>query len=162
MFNSTYYHYFLGVAITIVMIPLNKFIADKIGSLSTKMMSAKDERVQSMAEMLTGIRVVKFMSWEPYFAEKVHQARTKELKYLKGRKYLDAICVYLWCTTPVLISVLTFATYVLLGNTLTAAKVNKSLFYEPFEFLFPHDFTGYFLYLIVKLKLDFKKALTML
>ena len=76
-----------------------------------------------MAEMLTGIRVVKFMSWEPYFAEKVHQARTKELKYLKGRKYLDAICVYLWCTTPVLISVLTFATYVLLGNSLTAAKV---------------------------------------
>ena len=123
MFNRTYFHYFLGVGITIFMIPLNKFIADKIGSLSTKMMSAKDERVQSMAEMLTGIRVVKFMSWEPYFAEKVHQARTKELKYLKGRKYLDAICVYLWCTTPVLISVLTFATYVLLGNTLTAAKV---------------------------------------
>ena len=80
-----------------------------------------------MAEMLTGIRVVKFMSWEPYFAEKVHQARTKELKYLKGRKYLDAICVYLWCTTPVLISVVTFATYVLLGNTLTAAKVKHTV-----------------------------------
>ena len=39
-----------------------------------------------------------------------------------GRKYLDALCVYLWATTPVLISVLTFVTFVLLGNTLTAAK----------------------------------------
>merc|ERR1719394_985685 len=67
------------------------------------------------------------MSWEPYFAQKIHQARSKELKFLKGRKYLDAICVYLWATTPVLISVLTFATYVLLGNTLTAAKVFTSV-----------------------------------
>jgi hypothetical protein len=35
--------------------------------------------------------------------------------------------VYLWATTPVLISVLTFVTFVLLGNTLTAAKA-RSLF----------------------------------
>ena len=38
-------------------------------------------------------------------------------------KYLDALCVYFWATTPVLISIMTFFTYVLLGNTLTAAKV---------------------------------------
>ena len=49
--------------------------------------------------------------------------RTAELKSLKGRKYLDALCVYFWATTPVLISILTFATYVALGNRLTAAKV---------------------------------------
>ena len=30
-----------GVGITILMIPLNKFVADKIGSLRTKMMEAK-------------------------------------------------------------------------------------------------------------------------
>ena len=113
--------------ITIFTLLHKKYIADKIGSLSTEMMSAKDERVQNMAEMLSGVRVVKFMSWEPYFAQKIHQARSKELKFLKGRKYLDAICVYLWATTPVLISVLTFATYVLLGNTLTAAKVFTSV-----------------------------------
>lgn len=49
--------------------------------------------------------------------------RDQELKYLKGRKYLDAICVYFWATTPVVISILTFGTYVLLGNKLTAATV---------------------------------------
>ena len=41
-----------------------------------------------------------------------------------GRKYLDAWCVYFWATTPVLISILTFTTYSLMGNKLTAAKVN--------------------------------------
>ena len=49
--------------------------------------------------------------------------RTKELSKLKGRKYLDALCVYFWATTPVLISILTFTTYVAFGNKLTAAKV---------------------------------------
>lgn len=50
-----------------------------------------------------------------------------ELKYLKGRKYLDALCVYFWATTPVLISILTFGTYVLLGNKLTAATIFTSM-----------------------------------
>lgn len=50
--------------------------------------------------------------------------RSSELKSLAGRKYLDALCVYFWATTPVLISILTFSTYVALGHKLTAAKVS--------------------------------------
>ena len=80
-----------------------------------------------MSELLSGIRVIKYFGWEPYFAQKVFKSREDELKYLKGRKYLDAICVYLWATTPVLISVLTFAIFALLGNDLTAAKVFTSV-----------------------------------
>ena len=116
-----------GVGVTVLMIPLNKLIADKIGNLSTNMMQAKDERVQSMSELLVGFRVCKYLGWEGFFSSKISKSREEELKYLKGRKYLDAICVYLWCTTPVLISVLTFATFVLIGNVLTAAKVFTSV-----------------------------------
>lgn len=112
-----------GVVITILLIPINKCIANKIGSLSTKMMSAKDKRVSIMSEILSGIRVIKYFTWEEIFKEKVQQTRQEELKYLAGRKYLDALCVYLWATTPVLISVLTFVIYVMAGNSLTAAKV---------------------------------------
>lgn len=57
----------------------------------------------------------------------VAEMRDGELKYLKGRKYLDAWCVYFWATTPVLISILTFGTYVLMGNKLTAATVFTSM-----------------------------------
>jgi ATP-binding cassette subfamily C (CFTR/MRP) protein 10 len=52
------------------------------------------------------------------------ELRELELKYLRGRKYLDALCVYFWATTPVLISIFTFVSYVLLGNKLTAATVS--------------------------------------
>ena len=120
--------YFLaGVIITVLLIPINKVIANKIGDLSTKMMEAKDGRVSIMSELLSGVRVIKYFNWEGVFTDKVNTVRSKELKYLAGRKYLDALCVYLWATTPVLISVLTFVIYVLLGNTLTAARVFTSV-----------------------------------
>jgi len=54
--------------------------------------------------------------------------RELELKYLRSRKYLDALCVYFWATTPVVMSILTFVTYVLLGNKLTAATVCGLIF----------------------------------
>lgn len=76
-----------------------------------------------MNELLHGIRVIKFYAWETYFADRVETFRRAELHSLKGRKYLDALCVFFWATTPVLISILTFSTYVLMGNQLTAAKV---------------------------------------
>ena len=77
-----------------------------------------------MNEMLCGIRVLKFYAWENLFTDRINELRGKELQSLKGRKYLDALCVYFWATTPVLISILTFTTYALLGHQLTAAKVN--------------------------------------
>lgn len=78
-----------------------------------------------MNEVLYGIRVVKFYAWEEHFRTRIQALREAELKSLKGRKYLDAMCVYFWATTPVLISILTFTTYSLMGNQLTAAKVSS-------------------------------------
>lgn len=112
-----------GVFFTIILIPINKLIASKIGELSVKLMEQKDERVACMAEILRGIRVLKIHVWEQHFLEKILKIRNCELKYLKARKYLDALCVYFWATTPVLISILTFTTYSLMGNQLTASTV---------------------------------------
>lgn len=79
-----------------------------------------------MAEVLFGIRVLKFYNWEQHFAWKIGEHRKRELSHLKALKYLDAVCVYTWAALPVVISILTFVTYVLLGNQLTAAKVSRS------------------------------------
>lgn len=80
---------------------------------------------QLMTEILFGIRVIKFYTWEPHFTQKVADCRKQELAHLKALKYLDAVCVYTWAALPVVISILTFITYVLLGHQLTAAKVGN-------------------------------------
>ncbi|XP_078671973.1 ATP-binding cassette sub-family C member 10-like [Branchiostoma floridae x Branchiostoma belcheri] len=116
-----------GLAFAVLLIPINRWLAIKIGKLSNDMMLQKDARVKLMNEILYGIRVIKFYAWESTFQEKVRRLRQLELKSLRGRKYLDALCVYFWATTPVLISILTFTTYSALGNKLTAAKVFTSV-----------------------------------
>lgn len=88
--------------------------------------------IQTMNELIYGIRVVKFFAWENFFLDRVNTQRSAELSSLKARKYLDALCVYFWATTPVLISILTFTTYSLLGNQLTAPKVKRERFHARF------------------------------
>ncbi|XP_073527733.1 ATP-binding cassette sub-family C member 10 [Phyllobates terribilis] len=80
-----------------------------------------------MTELLSGMRVVKFYTWERHFSRCVSSLRAQELQNLRAIKLLDAGCVYLWAALPLLISIITFITYVLLGHQLTAAKVFTSL-----------------------------------
>ncbi|CAL7934283.1 unnamed protein product [Xylocopa violacea] len=116
-----------GVIFAIILIPINKVIANQIGKLSTKLMECKDQRVKLTGETLHGLTTIKLNVWEDHFLRNILKLRENEIKYLRGRKYLDALCVYFWATTPVLISILTFATYVLIGNELDAKTVFTSM-----------------------------------
>ncbi|ETE68516.1 Multidrug resistance-associated protein 7, partial [Ophiophagus hannah] len=82
---------------------------------------------QLMTELLGGMRVIKFYAWEPHFDARVKACRAKELKSLRAIKYLDAVCVYLWAALPVVVSIVIFITYVLLGHQLSATKVFTAL-----------------------------------
>uniref|UniRef100_A0A8C4HSN9 ATP-binding cassette sub-family C member 10 n=1 Tax=Dicentrarchus labrax TaxID=13489 RepID=A0A8C4HSN9_DICLA len=116
-----------GLGVALLLVPFNKFLASRILSNNKQMLRCKDSRVKLMTEILFGIRVIKFYNWEPHFTQKVADCRKQELSHLKAIKYLDAMCVYTWAALPVVISILTFVTYVLLGHQLTAAKVFTTL-----------------------------------
>ncbi|XP_056137092.1 ATP-binding cassette sub-family C member 10 [Lampris incognitus] len=116
-----------GLGVALLLVPLNKLLASRILDNNKHMLRHKDSRVKMMAEILFGIRVIKFYGWEPHFTRKIAGYRKQELSRLKAIKYLDAVCVYTWAALPVVISILTFVTYVLLGHKLTAAKVFTTL-----------------------------------
>ncbi|KAG7492992.1 hypothetical protein MATL_G00021320 [Megalops atlanticus] len=116
-----------GLGLALLLVPLNKLVATCIMENNKQLLKHKDTRVKLMAEMLYGMRVIKFYTWEPHFAQKITDCRKQELCHLKTIKYLDAVCVYTWAALPVVISILTIITYVLLGHELTAAKVFTAL-----------------------------------
>lgn len=60
-----------GVFFAIALIPINRCVAKKIGSLSTNLMAAKDKRVSMSTETLRGIKQVKLLAWEDVFTEKL-------------------------------------------------------------------------------------------
>ncbi|NXX28875.1 MRP7 protein, partial [Nicator chloris] len=116
-----------GVALAMLLVPINKIIANCIMVNNKKMLKHKDTRVKLMTEFLCGIRVIKFYVWEKHFSTRINAWRAKELQKSRTIGYLDALCVYLWAALPVVVSIAIFLTYVLLGHQLTATKVFTAL-----------------------------------
>ncbi|KAL0039364.1 hypothetical protein WJX79_004967 [Trebouxia sp. C0005] len=127
LYTQVRYAFLAGLAVVVLLIPVNRWLATKIEAASERMMAHKDARLQLMGELLRGIHQVKLSAWEPRFITKVNEARTGEMKALAVRKYLDALCVYFWAATSLLFSLFTFGLFVLLGHKLTAEVVFTSL-----------------------------------
>uniref|UniRef100_A0A8C0KFV6 ATP-binding cassette sub-family C member 10 n=1 Tax=Canis lupus dingo TaxID=286419 RepID=A0A8C0KFV6_CANLU len=116
-----------GLILALLLVPVNKVIATRIMASNQEMLQHKDARVKLMTELLSGVRVIKFFGWEQALGARVEACRAQELGRLRVIKYLDAACVYLWAALPVVISIVIFITYVLMGHQLTATKVFTAL-----------------------------------
>nr|XP_006202029.1 multidrug resistance-associated protein 7 isoform X1 [Vicugna pacos] len=116
-----------GLILALLLVPVNKVIATRIMASNQEMLQHKDARVKLVTELLSGIRVIKFFGWEQALGARVEASRTRELGRLRVIKYLDAACVYLWAALPVVIAIIIFITYVLMGHQLTATKVFTAL-----------------------------------
>lgn len=95
-----------GLAVMIVLIPVNGVIANKAKNLQIKQMKNKDERVKLMNEVLNGIKVLKLYAWEPSFEQQVLKIRDKEVHVLKQAAYLNAGTSFIWSCAPFLVSCL--------------------------------------------------------
>ncbi|KAI9089508.1 hypothetical protein K1719_029113 [Acacia pycnantha] len=123
LYTQVKFAFVSGLAITILLIPVNKWISKLIANATEKMMKQKDERIRRTGELLTYIRTLKMHAWELLFSGWLMETRSSEVKHLATRKYLDAWCVFFWATTPTLFSLFTFGLYALMGNQLDAAMV---------------------------------------
>ncbi|KAH9715829.1 multidrug resistance-associated protein 11 [Citrus sinensis] len=118
LYTQVKFAFVSGLAITILLIPVNKWIANLIANATEKMMKQKDERIRRTGEILTHVRTLKMYGWEQIFSSWLMETRSSET-----RKYLDAWCVFFWATTPTLFSLFTFGLFALMGHQLDAAMV---------------------------------------
>ncbi|XP_042683721.1 multidrug resistance-associated protein 1 isoform X3 [Centrocercus urophasianus] len=118
-----------GVAVMILLVPVNAVMAMKTKTYQVAQMKSKDNRIKLMNEILNGIKVLKLYAWELAFREKVLEIRQKELKVLKKSAYLAAVGTFTWVCAPFLVALSTFAVYVKVdeNNVLDAQKAFVSL-----------------------------------
>lgn len=93
----------IGLAVMIILIPVNGVIANKVKTLQIRQMKNKDERVKLMNEILSGIKVLKLYAWEPSFEEQVQKIREREIKVLKEAAYLNAGTSFIWSCAPFMV-----------------------------------------------------------
>ncbi|KAJ4949341.1 hypothetical protein JOQ06_020856 [Pogonophryne albipinna] len=118
-----------GLAVIVLMGPINGLIANKARKIQIKSMKFKDKRLKIMNEILNGMKILKLYAWEPSFQTQVEDIREKELKVMKKFAYLSSISVFVFNTAPALISLATFAVFVGVSpsNILTAEKAFTSI-----------------------------------
>ncbi|XP_030806740.1 LOW QUALITY PROTEIN: canalicular multispecific organic anion transporter 1 [Camarhynchus parvulus] len=113
-----------GIATLLLLLPINAFLVAKAKTIQERNMKNKDERMKIMTEILNGIKILKLFAWEPSFEKRVNEIRALELKNLVNFGYLQSVSVFAFTCAPFLVSLASFAVYVLVdeNNILDAQK----------------------------------------
>ena len=82
--------YLLGLAVMILMIPLNGVTGQRMKVYQQAQMKNKDQRSRLMDEILNGIKVLKLYAWERPFKNGVMDIRSQEMAALLKTAYLNA------------------------------------------------------------------------
>ncbi|XP_014446420.1 multidrug resistance-associated protein 4 [Tupaia chinensis] len=112
-----------GMAVLLVLLPLQSCIGKLFSSLRSKTATFTDIRIRTMNEVVTGIRIIKMYAWEKSFADLITSLRRKEISKILRSSYLRGMNLASFFVASKIIVFVTFTTYVLLGNVITASRV---------------------------------------
>ncbi|KAI0048026.1 multidrug resistance-associated ABC transporter [Auriscalpium vulgare] len=99
--------------------PLNSALAKRSIRINKGLMAARDKRMGVLNELIGAIKFIKFFAWESRWIERIQDSRNTELSWLFKARANKAAFDGVWELAPVLVSVVSFLIFVLLGNELT-------------------------------------------
>lgn len=112
-----------GMAVLVILLPLQSCLGKLFSSLRSKTAAFTDARIRTMNEVITGMRIIKMYAWEKSFADLITNLRKKEISKILGSSYLRGMNLASFFIANKVILFVTFTTYVLLGNEITASHV---------------------------------------
>ena len=111
----------------LLLVPINGIAVSQMEMIRMEVIGLTDSRVALMNELLSGVRIAKFMCSEEHFKTKLLDIRKRELELLRSQSYWHAFTSFLVFITPTITSVFTFVTYAALGNVLDARSIFTAL-----------------------------------
>ncbi|XP_047424944.1 multidrug resistance-associated protein 1-like isoform X2 [Mugil cephalus] len=120
---------FAGIIAVVLVFPLNGFIAKVRSKLQEVQMKFTDSRIKLMNEILGGVKILKFYSWEEAFLQRVNVLRDNELNALRTSQILYSVSLASFNSSSFLIALSVFGVYVLIDeqNVLDAQKIFVSV-----------------------------------
>lgn len=117
LFNLVGVSMFAGIAVMIIMIPLNGMIARMMKRLQISQMANKDSRSRLMTEILNNIKSIKLYAWNTAFMNKLSHIRNDlELNTLRKIGATQSVANFTWQSTPFLVSCSTFTVFLLTSD----------------------------------------------
>lgn len=114
---------FAGIALMVLMLPVNLFIARQFNKVQNQILKGTDARIHATNEVLQNIRIIKYFAWEQRFQDVVNEKRKAELKSLRKRYILWSTAATVWYGTPILITFLSFFLYTVVEKKQLAPSI---------------------------------------
>ncbi|XP_068864472.1 ATP-binding cassette sub-family C member 4 isoform X2 [Aphelocoma coerulescens] len=112
-----------GMAVLIILLPVQTCIGRLFSSLRSKTAALTDVRIRTMNEVISGMKIIKMYAWEKSFAELVNGLRRKEIAMVMKSSYLRGLNLASFFVASKITVFMTFMSYVLLGNSISASRV---------------------------------------
>ncbi|GAB2214047.1 hypothetical protein Droror1_Dr00018380 [Drosera rotundifolia] len=117
----------IGAVLLVLLFPIQTFIISKMQKNTKEGLQRTDKRIGLMNEILAAMDTVKCYAWENSFQEKVQNVRAEELSWIRKAQLLGAVNSFILNGIPVLVTVVSFGVFSLLGGDLTPARAFTSL-----------------------------------
>jgi ABC-type multidrug transport system fused ATPase/permease subunit len=117
----------VGALMLVLLFPVQTVIISKMQKLTKEGLQRTDKRISLMNEVLAAMDTVKCYAWEQSFQSKVQDIRDDELSWFRRAQLLAALNSFILNSIPVIVTVVSFGVYSLLGGDLTPAKAFTSL-----------------------------------
>ncbi|XP_072478214.1 ATP-binding cassette sub-family C member 4 isoform X3 [Notamacropus eugenii] len=112
-----------GMVVLLILLPLQTCFGKLFSSFRSQTAAFTDVRIRTMNEVITGMRIIKMYAWEKPFSDLIAYLRKKEISKILKSSYLRGMNMASFFVANKIIVFVTFATYVLLGNTISASRV---------------------------------------
>ncbi|XP_061693359.1 ATP-binding cassette sub-family C member 4-like [Syngnathoides biaculeatus] len=112
-----------GVAVIAFMMPVQTWFGKLFGIFRSKTAVLTDNRIRIMNEVVSGIRIIKMYAWENPFSSLVTESRRKEINQIMKSSYLRGLNMASFFASSKIVVFVTFAVYVMLGNSISASRV---------------------------------------
>ncbi|OMO92328.1 hypothetical protein COLO4_17672 [Corchorus olitorius] len=117
----------LGALLLVLMFPVQTVVISRMQKLSKEGLQRTDKRIGLMNELLAAMDTVKCYAWENSFQSKVQGVRDDELSWFRKASLLGALNSFILNSIPVVVTVVSFGLFTLLGGDLTPARAFTSL-----------------------------------
>ncbi|KAG0234216.1 hypothetical protein BGX31_004638 [Mortierella sp. GBA43] len=102
---------FVGMGVMLLTFPVHHLAAKKYSKIQEQLMETRDRRVGLMSELLQGIRMIKFFTWENNIRKKIMEVRDQELRRFIRLYIINTLFTLLWFGSPILVTVISFTAY---------------------------------------------------
>lgn len=112
-----------GIGFLLITTPGQAYLMKFLFAVRKKTMVWTDKRVKLLQEILGGVRIVKYMSWEMPFLKRLGAVRTMEIGYMRKLLVVRSGMMAFAMSMPVLATILAFVTYVGTSHGLEPATI---------------------------------------